>query len=179
MYIVVSKKGGLIVGANSNREWAPGPVADEGQVAQIIDALRGEATETFVDALRDGAYEPPVVYTRKNARQVAKDINSHPGSVFDWAVFQVTTPQAKNKPKPDGWQVQVFTDAGGGEWVTSAFSYYPCSKTCNEGKVDWVEGYPGVVTTRAGARVLLDEARSANNLMEYRVAPYFMDKETN
>ena len=176
MYIVVSKKDGVIVGVNSNREWAPGPVADEGQVAQVIDALRGEATESYVDTLRDGACEPPVIYTRKNARQVAKDLNNHPGSVFDWAVFQVTETVAKAKPKPDGWVVQVQAGAG---WVTSAFSFPPCSFSYNEGKVFWVDGHPGVVTTRAGARVLLEETREVSNGMVYRVSPYFKNEESN
>lgn len=174
MYIVVSKKAGTIVGANCNREWAPGPVADEQQLGQIVDALRGEATEGYLDALRDGICEPPVVYTRKNARQVAKDLNSYPGSVFEWAVFQFTGSQAKTKPKPDGWRLEAGSN---GVWDTSAFSYPPCSSP----EVRWVCEKSGVVATRAGARILMREAleQAGGTCLSYRVAPYFKNKESN
>lgn len=173
MYIVVSKKDGVIVGSNSNREWAPGPVADEQQLGQIMDALRGEATESYVDALRDGTYEPPVIYTRKNARQVAKDLNAHPGSVFDWAVLQVTAPQEKSNPKPDGWVVEVKDRT---DWAQSAFSFPPS----NSKGVRWVCEQSGVVATRACARALMREALEHTvGTLSYRVAPYFKNKENN
>ena len=175
MYIVVSKKAGTIVGANCNREWAPGPVADEQQLGQIVYALRGLATDSYLDALRDGICEPPVVYTRKNARQVAKDLNSYPGSVFEWAVFQFLDSQEKTKPKPDGWRVEVA--AIGDCWGISAFSHPPCSST----EVRWVCEKSGVVATRAGARALMREAleHARGSSLHYRVVPYFKNKESN
>lgn len=174
MYIVVSKKEGIIVGANCNREWAPGPLADEKQLEQIMDALRGAATGSYLDALRDGTYEPPVVYTRKNARQVAKDLNDHPGSVFDWAVFQVHKPKAKSHPEPDGWVVEVKDQ---GAWVKSAFSFPPS----NSGGIRWACGQSGVVATRADARLLMREALDSQGVtpLSYRVSPYFKNKESN
>lgn len=174
MYIVVSKRAGTIVGANCIREWAPGPVADEQQLGQIVDALRGLATESYLDALRDGICEPPVVYTRKNARQVAKDLNSHPGNVFEWAVFQFLDSQEKSSPKPDGWRVEAGCN---GVWDISAFSYPPSSYP----EVRWVCETSGVVATRAGARMLMREAleQAGGTSMSYRVAPYFKNKENN
>ena len=174
MYIVVSKKGGTIVGANCNREWAPGPVADEQQLRQITDALRGEASESYLDALRSGTCGEIVVYTRKNARQVAKDLNSHPGSVFEWSVFQVHKPQAKSSQKPDGWRVEVGCK---GDWEISAFSF----PQCNSQGVRWVCEKSGVVATRAGARILMREAleQAGGTPLPYRVAPYFKNKESN
>ena len=174
MYIVVSKKDGAIVGANCNREWAPGPVADEQQLRQIMDALRGEATESYLDALRDGICEPPVVYTRKNARQVAKDLNAYPGNAFEWAVFQFLDSQAKDSPKPDGWRVEAGCN---GVWDTSAFSYPPC----NSKGVRWVCEKSGVVATRACARKLMREAleHAGGTSIPYRVAPYFKNKESS
>lgn len=81
------------------------------ELAAIIELLRTKgASETLLDALREGTYPNPVaVFERRAAaRKEAKLLNDC-GSCFDWAVLELGESVRQPVRKPLGWRLLLGT----------------------------------------------------------------------
>ena len=176
MYIVVSKQKGKIVGANANLEWAPGVPADEEQVRKIVEKLRGGVTPfsvSYLDALRDGAVDAPIVYLRKNARAAAKALSDMHSS-FEWEVYQVETSDRKADKRPVGWQITV-----GDPPHPSAWNYLSPEAGLTEDDYVFVEG-AYMLKTRKAARTVLQHIKDTGDWeLGYKAHPVYNKEEVS
>lgn len=172
MYIVVSKIKGVIVGACATRDWGPGVPADEEQVRKIVDKLRGAASGSYLDSLRDGKAQP-IVFLRKNARAVAKKL-SEMHSIFEWEVYQVEASDRKPVKRPLGWQITV-----GDPPHPSAWNFMPPEAGLSEDDYVFVDGAYMLKTRKAARAVLKMIEDSGDMSLGYRVRPIYNEEEVS
>lgn len=149
--------------------------ATEEETAAIIKLLREKgATESLLDALRDGTYPNPLVAfdRRATARKEAALLNSYKLSFFDWSVIELGESIRKPVTKPLGWRITYGTKYV--HDVATVNNIHNGATTRIDEQNEDGDRYNLLFPTRAAARAALDSLpAAAKNGMGYKVVPYY------
>lgn len=99
-------QGNTIAGVVANNALPGGRAATEGEVRQIIEKIKGQGTDSLLDALREGNYNTPIVFERRaEAREGIGSLNALNDPNFTFSVVELGEPVQRDTRKVLGWKL--------------------------------------------------------------------------
>lgn len=99
-------QGNTIVGVVANNAVPGGRAATEDEVRQIIEKIKGQGTDSLLDALREGNYNTPIVFERRaEAREGIGSLNALNDPNFTFSVVELGEPAQRDTRKVLGWKL--------------------------------------------------------------------------
>ena len=99
-------QGNTIVGVVANNALSGGRAATEDEVRQIIEKIKGQGTDSLLDALREGNYNTPIVFERRaEAREGIGSLNVLNDPNFTFSVVELGEPVQRDTRKVLGWKL--------------------------------------------------------------------------
>lgn len=99
-------QGNTIVGVVANNALSGGRAATEDEVRQIIEKIKGQGTDSLLDALREGNYNTPIVFERRaEAREGIGSLNALNDPNFTFSVVELGEPVQRDTRKVLGWKL--------------------------------------------------------------------------
>lgn len=173
-------QGNTIVGVVANNALSGGRAATEDEVRQIIEKIKGQGTDSLLDALREGNYNTPIVFERRaEAREGIGSLNALNDPNFSFSVVELGEPVQRDTRKVLGWKLHCRMKGQRDEdYFVSAYNCPDESRPENdESNFVKLDGQGYAFRNRRAGRAYI-KANSLDNLevtggLLYRLVPVY------